>query len=246
MSSLHIPPKLVLLPVLVIVAFNTVRLPLVVNSQVVQPEDHDDFIEPQLPPRQIPTLPQQWIAHHLQLARFTRPMTMNANAGKGNGNGRSKKDCGYPVLTRRLFGAVLKRSHPHLANSEEEVDEKIKEEDNSLERVKRNELSESHSGGCMAKRQWIDMGSDYYPRYVKSYHCTGSTCDRGFGEFGECKPKHYTTKVLKKNSPVDTTSVEDCDQTLPEALRFDWKLISVTVTTCCDCVSPASSIFGLN
>ncbi|ODN04097.1 Protein trunk [Orchesella cincta] len=239
MSTFRVEPKLILLPILVIVVFNTVGVPRGAHSQDTQAEDRDDLIEARLPPRQIP-LPQQWVAHHFQHSRFSGPMMKN------DGNERKKKDCGFPVLARRLFGAVLKRSDPHLATSEEEMEVKIKEEDNSLERVKRSELSESHSGGCVAKRQWIDMGKDYYPRYVKSYHCSSTTCDRGFGALGECKPKHYTTKVLKQITPVDTTYVEDCDQSLPESLRLDWKLISVTVTTCCDCVSPVSRMFGLN
>lgn len=145
----------------------------------------------------------------------------------------------------------MKRSLHYFANSEDEVQEKIKEEDKDLvnldpdaHHARQIRSIESHSGGCMAKRQWIDMGSDYYPRYVKSYHCTSNTCDKGFGHLGECKGKHYTTKVLKRITTSDTTSVEDCDQTLPEDLRVAWKLVSVTVTTCCDCVSP-SRIFGL-
>lgn len=143
----------------------------------------------------------------------------------------------------------MKRSAHYFANSEDEVQEKNKEEDtqeSSLphSRTTRNAISESHSGGCLAKRQWIDMGADYYPRYVKSYHCSSNTCDKGFGYLGECTPKHYTTKVLKRITTADSTSVEDCDQILPEDLRVAWKLIPVTVTTCCDCVSP-SRMFGL-
>ena len=85
---------------------------------------------------------------------------------------------------------------------------------------------------CETKYEWKDMGVDHYPSFVRTAECKARLC---FNGFFRCRPRRYKTKVLKRVSPTDSTSCEDDDVSLPEALRANWKFITVTINLCCDC-----------
>lgn len=164
------------------------------------------------------------------------------------------------VATRGLLGPNLKRSY--FAFTQDEVAQKVRDDEyrEAVNRKKReiqhHQLSHlqkrtgtGSSGGtaaagstdqqdsplpwtCETKYEWKDMGSDHYPRFVRTAECKSRVC---FNGFFRCRPRRYKTKVLKRVTPADTTSCEDDDVSLPETLRSNWKFITVTINLCCDC-----------
>ena len=58
-----------------------------------------------------------------------------------------------------------------------------------------SQIKDSTPWTCQTKKIWKNLGSNYFPRHVRSVTCSSSTC--WFGHF-RCKPQYYTIKVLKK------------------------------------------------
>lgn len=48
---------------------------------------------------------------------------------------------------------------------------------------------------CESRIKWIDLGPDYFPRYLRSVECTSKYC--WYGHY-KCKPRSFTVKILKR------------------------------------------------
>ncbi|XP_070494365.1 protein trunk [Chironomus tepperi] len=88
---------------------------------------------------------------------------------------------------------------------------------------------------CEAKIKWLDLGFDYYPRYLRTVECTRHSCF--YGHF-QCKPRSFTVKILRRRRG-------ECVQTKNkigiEGLHGDLKELWVweerAVNFCCDCAA---------
>lgn len=88
---------------------------------------------------------------------------------------------------------------------------------------------------CEAKIKWLDLGFDYYPRYLRTVECTRSACF--YGHF-TCKPRSFTVKILRRRRG-------ECVQTknnvgivgLHGDLKEKWIWEERAVNFCCDCSS---------
>lgn len=86
---------------------------------------------------------------------------------------------------------------------------------------------------CEAKIKWLDLGHDYYPRYLRTVECTRHSCF--YGHF-TCKPRSFTVKILRRRKG-------ECVQTrnrigisgLPGELKELWVWEERAVNFCCDC-----------
>lgn len=86
---------------------------------------------------------------------------------------------------------------------------------------------------CEAKIKWLDLGSDYYPRFLRTVECTKHNC--WYGHY-TCKPRSFTVKILRRRKG-------ECVQTknkigvagLPGNLRELWIWEERAVNFCCDC-----------
>lgn len=86
---------------------------------------------------------------------------------------------------------------------------------------------------CEAKIKWLDLGYDYYPRYLRTVECTRNSCF--YGHF-TCKPRSFTVKILRRRKG-------ECVQTknrvgvsgLPGELKELWVWEERAVNFCCDC-----------
>lgn len=88
---------------------------------------------------------------------------------------------------------------------------------------------------CNYSLKWIDLGTDYYPRYIRSVECVKKAC--WYDQYS-CQPKTFTINVLKrkkgqcvtvnKDSKIFTEEIEDADL---------WVWEEKAVNFCCDCVS---------
>jgi protein trunk len=86
---------------------------------------------------------------------------------------------------------------------------------------------------CEAKIKWLDLGYDYYPRYLRTVECTRSACF--YGHF-TCTPRSFTVKILRRRRG-------ECVQTKNnigiEGMHGDLKELWIweerAVNFCCDC-----------
>jgi hypothetical protein len=132
----------------------------------------------------------------------------------------------------------------HLKNSTENGEVEEVTADESQTRVQRSNFrrrTDSDGGSqqskrpweCEAKIKWLDLGYDYYPRYLRTVECTRHSCF--YGHF-TCKPRSFTVKILRRRRG-------ECVQTKNkigiEGLHGDLKELWVweerAVNFCCDC-----------
>jgi len=98
---------------------------------------------------------------------------------------------------------------------------------------------------CKQEVRWIDLGPDYFPRYLRSMKCTSDRCF--YGHYF-CRPKAFTVKVLRrladkcieiapKVSHSMTTSRPPILRVSQQApiFREPWVFEEVAVTFCCEC-----------
>ncbi|CAH1796237.1 unnamed protein product [Owenia fusiformis] len=81
---------------------------------------------------------------------------------------------------------------------------------------------------CESLEVWRDLGTDYYPRYIREYECM-SNQNCWYGHY-KCKPKYYKAKVLRRNT-------ERCapDMSLPAEIRNNWLLRDIGIAIYCEC-----------
>lgn len=86
---------------------------------------------------------------------------------------------------------------------------------------------------CEAKIKWLDLGYDYYPRYLRTVECTGQPCY--YGHF-TCKPRSFTVKILRRRRGecVPTKNSVGIDG-LHGDLKELWIWEERAVNFCCDC-----------
>lgn len=137
----------------------------------------------------------------------------------------------------------------HLSNTTENVTDSSEPVKNNQHRVQRSnnrrrtDFDSGNSGfqqskrpwECEAKIKWLDLGYDYYPRYLRTVECTRHSCF--YGHF-MCKPRSFTVKILRRRRG-------ECVQTKNrigiEGLHGDLKELWVweerAVNFCCDCAA---------
>ncbi|XP_067931726.1 protein trunk-like [Watersipora subatra] len=94
-----------------------------------------------------------------------------------------------------------------------------------LLRLARNVVGEANTlpWKCEAEIVWTDLGSNYYPRFLRNVQCTRDNC--WFGHF-KCRPKAFTVNVLKRAR--DSCKDSETGQ--------EWIFEERAVTFCCECV----------
>lgn len=86
---------------------------------------------------------------------------------------------------------------------------------------------------CEAKIKWLDLGYDYYPRYLRTVECTRHACF--YGHF-TCTPRSFTVKILRRRRGecVQTKNNVGIDG-LHGDLKELWIWEERAVNFCCDC-----------
>lgn len=127
-----------------------------------------------------------------------------------------------------------------------------KNEDESLKKKsieKRNVFGDSNGGHakpeifktrpweCSSIINWIDLGLNYFPRYIRSIECIAKKC--WYGHF-KCKPKSFTIKVLRRK-PGSCIHVSEklifitSDEYANDYTQL-WIWEEIAVNFCCECV----------
>uniref|UniRef100_A0A182QWP0 Spaetzle domain-containing protein n=1 Tax=Anopheles farauti TaxID=69004 RepID=A0A182QWP0_9DIPT len=145
-------------------------------------------------------------------------------------------DGGGRVRTRRdLFNDILDTLEPTTASAEDGQPRTAR----SFGGKGRSRAS--GSGGtprpweCEAKIRWIDLGPEYFPRFLRTVECTRQKC--WYGHYS-CQPRSFTVKILRRRTG-------ECVQSdrlrrigvdgLPGELRELWVWEERAVNFCCDC-----------
>lgn len=88
---------------------------------------------------------------------------------------------------------------------------------------------------CEAKIKWIDLGYDYYPRYLRTVECTRHACF--YGHF-TCKPRSFTVKLLRRRRGECVPTRHNIGvENLHDDLRELWVWEERAVNFCCDCAA---------
>jgi hypothetical protein len=121
------------------------------------------------------------------------------------------------------------------ATSKAELDKRLKEEEASR---KKREVKRTMEGiaddfwSCETSYEWKDLGTNHYPRFVRTAVCRSATCANGLST---CRSRDYSLKVLKRNTVADEICDDGDDDSLPDNLKSDWRLVTVKIIHCCDC-----------
>lgn len=86
---------------------------------------------------------------------------------------------------------------------------------------------------CKSSIRWTDLGSDYFPRYLRSVECSKREC--WYGRYS-CKPRSFTVKILRrKHGKCANHRKNEKMYDLPEELRELWVWEERAVNFCCEC-----------
>ncbi|XP_060651034.1 protein trunk [Drosophila sulfurigaster albostrigata] len=101
----------------------------------------------------------------------------------------------------------------------------------------KHEMFKTRPWECSSIINWIDLGLNYFPRYIRSIECIAKKC--WYGHF-KCKPKSFTIKVLRRK-PGSCIHVSDklilitSDEFINDYTQL-WIWEEIAVNFCCECV----------
>lgn len=88
---------------------------------------------------------------------------------------------------------------------------------------------------CEAIIKWVDLGPDYFPRFLRTVECTKHYC---WYKAFVCKPKSFAMKVLhrRKGLCADAANLRKISSfEFRSEFGEVWKWEEVAVNFCCDC-----------
>ncbi|XP_044739222.1 protein trunk [Chrysoperla carnea] len=103
---------------------------------------------------------------------------------------------------------------------------------------KNNNNQRARPWECESRIRWIDLGREYFPRYLRTVECLAHDC--WYGHY-TCKPRSFTVKMLRKRGGLCAPIKDGQDKRkigqegLPMDLRQLWVWEERAVTFCCDC-----------
>ncbi|XP_038104002.1 protein trunk [Culex quinquefasciatus] len=91
---------------------------------------------------------------------------------------------------------------------------------------------------CEGKIRWIDLGLEYFPRFLRTVECAKTRC--WYGHY-HCRPRSFTVKILRRRSgecvPGGADQPNVGSEGLPGELRELWVWEERAVNFCCDCTA---------
>lgn len=88
---------------------------------------------------------------------------------------------------------------------------------------------------CKEEWEWIDLGVDYFPRYIQSAKCCQKKC--WFGHY-TCQPKAFSVKLLRRRRSKCTWASSGSTigvAGMPPELRALWVWEERAINFCCAC-----------
>ncbi|XP_055853824.1 protein trunk [Episyrphus balteatus] len=101
----------------------------------------------------------------------------------------------------------------------------------------KQDVFQSRPWDCKAEVHWKDLGSEYFPRYIRTVQCKKKNC--WYGHY-TCKPRWFSIKVLRR-STGQCAKVNDRFRVVTMNVvtgdyAQQWEFEEKAVTFCCDCV----------
>lgn len=94
---------------------------------------------------------------------------------------------------------------------------------------------------CDSKIKWIDLGDDYYPRWIRTVECVKQNC--WYGKY-TCAPRSFTIKLLRRQSNKCIHSKKLLKMGLSSNKSQEiWIWEERAISFCCDCVSTNSNYY---
>lgn len=94
---------------------------------------------------------------------------------------------------------------------------------------------------CDSKIKWIDLGDDYYPRWIRTVECVKQSC--WYGKY-TCAPRSFTIKLLRRQSNKCTHSKKLLQMGLSSNKSQEiWIWEERAISFCCDCISTNSNYY---
>lgn len=89
---------------------------------------------------------------------------------------------------------------------------------------------------CEAKVVWVDLGADYFPRYLRTVQCS-RTQSCFYGQF-TCTPRSFTVKLLRRRRGECVKTEHNIGSDgLHGDLKELWIWEERAVNFCCDCAA---------
>lgn len=90
---------------------------------------------------------------------------------------------------------------------------------------------------CQAHIRWLDLGADYFPRFLRTVECAKQSC--WYGHF-TCRPRSFLVRLLRRRSGECAPAAGGGeplmdDGYMPGELRELWTWEERAVNFCCDC-----------
>ncbi|XP_055378431.1 protein trunk [Condylostylus longicornis] len=102
---------------------------------------------------------------------------------------------------------------------------------------KRGNIFQPRPWECNSQIRWIDLGYEYFPRYLRTVECTKKQC--WYGHY-TCKPRSFTVKVLRRKIGECTRISEKLVMASQDKMTGEftqlWIWEEKAVNFCCDCV----------
>lgn len=89
---------------------------------------------------------------------------------------------------------------------------------------------------CPSNLLWLDLGRDYYPRYIRTIECLSKSCWYGYYE---CKPRSFTVRLLRRRQGQCAIKSNERrrigNSGLDLSMRELWVWEERAINFCCDC-----------
>ena len=82
--------------------------------------------------------------------------------------------------------------------------------------------------GCTEQLTWRDLGTEYFPRYIRQVECTQTHCFRGHYR---CRGQQMQVNVLRRVSAECPAP----SRRMPSDLGRNWRFVTVPTTMWCLC-----------
>ncbi|XP_045467356.1 protein trunk [Harmonia axyridis] len=90
---------------------------------------------------------------------------------------------------------------------------------------------------CESMIVWKDLGTDYFPQFLRTVECTQKKC--WYGMYN-CSPRSFTVKILRRKTNVCVLAERGMIigyKGIPRDLREMWVWEERAVNFCCDCTA---------
>lgn len=150
-------------------------------------------------------------------------------------NRRKKRAISIMTDRTKTDNATQKRSAELTATENETVRNKRAYSRKAYDGQHPSDIKRLYPWLCDSTIKWIDLGPDYFPRFLRTVECEAHYC---YFKMFMCRPKSFAVKVLHRKRGV-CADASNLRKNSSFVFRGDfgelWKWEEVAVNFCCEC-----------